>query len=185
MSSGNYRVADALALGQHPALGDLKWRQGLCGQVLDVNCGHSTVQAIVSDICDLGTGNCGLDLILRTWNTATNHAEPGVTSCSVTLPKTNPLNENGMQCFHRPDSDIGNEYFIMLGVLNTDGRIASSAKLAGITGTRANDNWFRFSGNGKPLFVDSAVVTFGFEDGSSRQFKIRECRPGGAIHVFQ
>lgn len=98
LPAGNYRVVDALALGQHPALGDLAWRQGLCGQILDVNCGHSTVQAIVADICDLGTGNCGLDLIRRIRNTATNNLPFGVTKCDVTLSKTNPLNADGMQC---------------------------------------------------------------------------------------
>lgn len=73
----------------------------------------------------------------------------------------------------------------MLGVMNTNGKIASRATLAGITGTRSNDNWFRFTGNGKGLFHDSAVITFFFESGGSKQFKIRECKNGGQIHVFQ
>ena len=32
----NYAVTDALALGQATSLGNLVWRQGLCGQVLCV-----------------------------------------------------------------------------------------------------------------------------------------------------
>lgn len=157
----------------------------MCGQVLDIDCGHGSVEAIVADICDLGHDDCGVDMILRTWNTLTKNAAPGVTSCTVNLSKTNPINANGMQCYHRPQSDIGNDWFVMLGVMNTGGRISASAKLAGIKGTRADDHWFSFTSGGKDLFHDSSVVTFTFEDGGSQQFKMSDCKRGDPIHVFQ
>ena len=49
----NYAVTDALALGQATSLGNLAWRQGLCGQVLSVDCGHGVVNAVVASTCNL------------------------------------------------------------------------------------------------------------------------------------
>lgn len=158
----------------------------MCGQILDINCGGQSVQAIVADICSVGTNTCGIDMILRTWNTLTNNASPGVTQCSVEMSSKNPLQAKGMQCYHRPDSDIGNEYFIILGVMNTQGKIASSATLAGVNGqNRNNDNWFSFSGNGKALFKNDSVITFSFEGGGKKSFKISDCHPGGSGQIFQ
>lgn len=185
LPSGDYGVTHAIALGQQHQLENLRWRQGMCGQVLDINCGGQSVQAIVADICALGSDTCGIDMILRTWNTLTNNAPPGVTTCNVDLSRTNPLKVNGMQCYHRPNSDIGNEWFVMLGVMNTEGRISARAEVAGVQGTRANDHWFSFSGNGQPLFKNDAVITFFFEDGSSQQFKIGDCHPGDPGQIFQ
>lgn len=184
MPTGDYVITDALALGQSTALGDLAWKSGLCGQVLDVDCGYGVVQAIVVSTCNLGSTSCGVDMIEKTWNTATNNASPGETTCSVTLSTTNPLSGSAMQCFHRPNSDIGNAYYVILGVHNTGGKITKRATLAGVTGTRGNDGWFMFNSAGQNLFTDNAIVTFEFEDGSSQQFTIGNCKPGGQTQIF-
>lgn len=186
MPTTDYVITDALALGQIQELGPLIWRSGLCGQVLDVDCGQGTIPVLVVDKCDVGNPTCGLDLTERTWNTLTANQEPGVTQCRVALSTKNPLPGNDMYCFHRPDSDIGNDYFVILGVLNTSGRIPASATINGVQGDRNLDGWFLFSGNGQPLFPGSAPVTFTFEDGDSQQFLISDCRYGGAgVQTFE
>ena len=54
LPQGHYVVSDALiALGQAHALGSLRWRQGLCGQVLRFNCGNGPVEAVVASACNL------------------------------------------------------------------------------------------------------------------------------------
>lgn len=68
----NYAVTDALALGQATSLSKLIWRQGLCGQVLNVDCGRGkSVNAVVASTCNLGSTTCGVDLIGKTWRTVT------------------------------------------------------------------------------------------------------------------
>ncbi|XP_055304066.1 uncharacterized protein LOC129569341 [Sitodiplosis mosellana] len=187
MPIASYRITDAIALGQETNLGPLIWRQGLCGQVFDIDCGHGMVSAVVVDTCNLNTKNCGIDMIKKTWDKATGNQPPDVVKCKVTLSKANPLNDKEMVCYHRPDSDIGNEYFVMVGVLNTNGRIPKSADIDGRPITRQNnDAWFVFSSGGKPLFHDSAVVKFTFEDGGSVKFKLSDCKNGGdSVQVFQ
>lgn len=187
MPIASYRIKDAIALGREQKLGNLVWRNGLCGQVVKINCGHGEVEAVIVDTCNLTTKDCGIDMIKRTWNKATQNKLPGVVHCKVTLSKSNPLNDKEMVCYHRPNSDIGNKYFVMIGVLNTGGRIPKTATINGRQPTRQNnDAWFVFSSGGKPLFDDSAKVTFTFEDGSHKSFKLSECKNGGtAVQVFE
>lgn len=185
MPAANYAVTHAIALGQETALGNLVWRQGLCGQVLNIDCGHGTVQAVVASTCNLGSTSCGVDMIAKTWNLATNNASPGIVNCDVTLATTNPIAGSGPLCFHRPNSDSGNAYYVILGVHNTGGKITASATLAGVQGTRGNDGWFMFNANGQPLFTDSATVQFTFEDGSSASFTVGSCQNGGQVNIFQ
>jgi hypothetical protein len=87
MPSGDYLVTDAIALGQQPELWSLIWRQGLCGQVLYVDCGHGNLEAVVASTCNLGSGSCGVDMIQKTCNKATNNQIPGIASCKVKIFK--------------------------------------------------------------------------------------------------
>ncbi|KAK4015612.1 hypothetical protein OUZ56_030587 [Daphnia magna] len=64
MPQGDYLVVDAIALGQSQALGNLKWRQGLCGQVLRIDCGNGPVDAVVASTCNLNSDSCGVDMIM-------------------------------------------------------------------------------------------------------------------------
>lgn len=83
MPQGSYQVTDALALGQANELGSLKWRQGLCGQVLRVDCGNGPVDAVVASTCNLGSASCGVDLIGKTWRQATGGKPPGEVKTTV------------------------------------------------------------------------------------------------------
>lgn len=156
----------------------------MCGQVLDVDCGNGVVSAVVVSTCNLGSPSCGVDLIGKTWRKATNNASPGIADCKVSLTNKNPLNGSGPVCYHRPNSDIGNAYFVALGVLNTSGKISASASIGGVSGSRGNDGWFLFYGDGSTLFTDDASVVFKYEDGSSSSFKIGECKNGGQTQIF-
>jgi len=96
-NNANYVITDAVALGQSSALGNLAFRPGLCGQVLTVNCGFGAVDAVVASTCDIGdtrSDACGVDLIGKTWRKLTNNQSPGITKCSVTLSKKNPIAGN-------------------------------------------------------------------------------------------
>ena len=76
--TANYFITNALALGQSTALGNLAFRSGICGQVLTLNCGNGTVDAVVADTCGIGSTACGVDLIGKTWRKLTNNQPPGV-----------------------------------------------------------------------------------------------------------
>lgn len=185
MPQGDYVVTDALALGQDPALGDLVWRQGLCGQVVRVDCGHGPVDAVVASTCNLGSPSCGVDLIGKTWRRVSAGRSPGIVeNCLVTLTNRNPLSGGGPLCFHRPNSEVNNPYYASVGVFNTAGRVSSSAVAAGLAGRRNNDGYFEFNTNGRPLLQPRAPIVFQFEDGSSAAFALRDCRPGGQTHIF-
>ena len=83
MPLGSYEVTDAVALGQANELGSLKWRQGLCGQVLRVNCGNGPIDAVVASTCNLGSASCGVDLIGKTWRRATGGRQPGEVTITI------------------------------------------------------------------------------------------------------
>jgi hypothetical protein len=179
----NYAVTDALALGQQSNLGYLVWQQGLCGQVLNVDCGKGSVNAVVASTCNLGSGSCGVDLIGKTWRTLTGNQSPGETQCQVSLSTQNPIDGSGPFCFYRPNSPTDNPYYTEVGVLNTNGRIPSSANLAGVDGRKnSGDGYFSFNSSG--LFSKDATVTFNFQDGSTALFQLRNCASGSQTHIF-
>ena len=60
-AQGSYTVSYAVALGDVPALGDLKYTNSMCGHV---NCGNGDVDIIVMN-SNLGGGQ---DLYGSTWN---------------------------------------------------------------------------------------------------------------------
>lgn len=184
MPSGNYRITDAVALGQENALGSLKWRQGLCGQVLDINCGGGRVSAVVVSTCNLGSGSCGVDLISKTWSKATGNKPPGVAQCSVRKSRANPMHGGPNQCYHRPNSDLNNAYYTIVGLMNTNGRVTRSATISGVQGNRGNDGWFMFNSGGRPLFNGGATVEFTFEDGGRVNKRLSECKNGGNTQIF-
>ena len=181
----NYAVTDALALGQATSLGNLIWRQGLCGQVLKVDCGRgSTVNAVVASTCNLGSATCGVDLIGKTWRTVTSNQSPGTAQCKVSLTNINPMQGSSPLCFYRPSSPTNNAYYASLGVFNTNGRIPSSATLAGVQGQKdSGDSYFTFNSGGS--FTSGAAVRFNFGDGSSASFQLSSCSAGGNTHIFQ
>lgn len=185
MPQADYEVTDAIALGQSNALGNLKWRQGLCGQVLRIDCGNGVVEAVVASTCNLNSDSCGVDMIRKTWNRATGNKSPGVVDCSVALTNRNPIRGGGPLCYYRPNSEVNNNYYAILGVVNTGGKISSSAVVSGVRGIRNNDGWFEFNGSGRPLMTKDAQVTFSYEDGSSSTFKLGDCRSGGQPQIFQ
>ena len=63
-AQGSYSVMYAVALGDLPTLGSLKYTNSMCGHILTVNCGNGDVDIIVMN-SNLGGG---LDLYGSTWN---------------------------------------------------------------------------------------------------------------------
>lgn len=184
MPQGDYKIQHALALGQSADLGPLVWRNGLCGQVLRVNCGGQLVEAVVASTCNLGSGTCGVDLISKTWNVATGNKPPGIAQCTVELSTTNPLNDNAPICFFRPTSG-SQAYYTSLGVFNTGGRIVQRAVAAGVNGIfQSGSGYFDFDGQGSPKFVDTATVVFYFEDNSSASFQLKDCRNNRNVYIW-
>eukprot|EP00122_Pirum_gemmata_P005560 Pgem_evm1s5068 len=90
MPSTSYTVQQAVALGEQPALGNLRVTNDLCGHVVRVNCGGDSVDAVVASTCDIGSTNCGVDMIRKTWDIATT-ISPGIATCSISLTARNPM----------------------------------------------------------------------------------------------
>ncbi|KAI8818082.1 uncharacterized protein EV422DRAFT_538678 [Fimicolochytrium jonesii] len=182
---GTYTIPDAVALGQSRDLGGLIYRPGLCGKVLTIQCGGQSVDAVIASTCNLGSDSCGVDLIARTWKTATGGKPPGVADCSVKLSGRNPLAGAGPVCYTRPNSGGGSPYYYSLGVLNTGTEIPKSATLAGVAGTWANGAWFQFNSGGRPLFVPGARFEVTYESGRKASFDLGQCKPSSGVHIFQ
>ncbi|CAF0937648.1 unnamed protein product [Adineta ricciae] len=94
LPTSNYAVVNPVALGNIESLKDLKFRPQLCGHVLNVDCGHGSLDIIVTN-SNLGGG---LDLYGSTWDKLTNHKPPGITSCKVRLTDRNAFNFHGPRC---------------------------------------------------------------------------------------
>ena len=98
---------------------DLKVKQNnnpICGQVYKIQCKTGNggtgpmgpgVEAVVVSSCNIDAGNCGIDMIGKTWNTVTDQATPGITKCTVERTTTNPMSASGVQCFIRPSHGEG------------------------------------------------------------------------------
>eukprot|EP00731_Ephydatia_muelleri_P007573 Em0003g1821a len=169
-ASGSYAVQYAVALGDVPALGNLKYTNSMCGHVLTVNCGNGDVDIIVMN-SNLGGG---LDLYGSTWNRVTNNASPGQRFCSVRMTGKNMLSSSGGPiCFYEPDSEKNNPYFKLLALFNTGNRLVVSARVEG-KGTAAFNGvqpYFAFN------FLTSPEdrVNFGLSDGSTHSVRIADC----------
>ncbi|KAJ1557086.1 hypothetical protein HK096_009172, partial [Nowakowskiella sp. JEL0078] len=183
MPSGNYLVLDALALGQATSLGQLAFQPKYCGQVFRVNCGGQSVNAVVASTCNFGTTTCGVDLIKRTWNYATGNKSPGVASCTVSLTSINPLPGSSPLCFYRPNSEFNNNYYKLLSVYNTAGKLVKSASLDGIAGSISSGNWYQFQA-GSNQFSSSSTVSFTFEDGSKTSFALSACTRPSSVKIW-
>jgi hypothetical protein len=124
-------------------------------------------------------------MIGKTWRRATANQSPGIAQCNVALTDTNPIRGGGPVCYYRPNSEVDNDYYAILGVFNTNGMVSSSADIAGVAGVRHNDGWFEFNGSGRPVMHKNAQVTFQYESGSSIGFRLSDCQSGGQPHIFQ
>ncbi|KAJ3379567.1 hypothetical protein HDU84_006544 [Entophlyctis sp. JEL0112] len=173
----------AIALGDISTLGQLSYTAGYCGQVFQIDCGSGAVNAVVASTCNLGQGNCGIDMITSTWNAATANAAFGSTSCSVSLTSANPLPGTDAVCYYRPTSDFANAYYKLLGVLNTSGRLVASAALDGIAGSVSSGDWYQFQAGANP-FSDASVLVFTYTDGSSSTFALSACAQPSGVQIF-
>ncbi|KAJ1558637.1 hypothetical protein HK096_008530, partial [Nowakowskiella sp. JEL0078] len=171
MPSGSYVVLDALALGQSTKLGPLAFQPKYCGQVLRVNCGKNSVNAVVASTCNIGSTSCGIDLIQRTWKITTGNKPPGISSCTVSLTTLNPFTGSTPLCFYRPNSEFNNNYYKLLSVYNTSGKLVKKATLDGIAGSISSGNWYQFNAGSKP-FSSTSKVIFTFEDGSNASYVV-------------
>ncbi|KAJ3346343.1 hypothetical protein HDU83_003153 [Entophlyctis luteolus] len=174
----------AFALGDQAALGSLSFAPKYCGQMFQINCGHSSVLAVVASTCDIGGHDCGADMIAPLWNAATANASPGLVNCSLSLTTSNPISSSTAPiCFYRPSSEFGNAYYKLLGVLNTSGRLVSGAKLAGISGTVSSGDWYQFQAGASPFKTTDSVV-FTYTDGTSSTFALSQCVQPSGVQIF-
>ena len=170
---------NAIAVGDESALKGLKISNALCGQVLRVNCGSEDVEAIMASTCNIHSGTCGIDMISKTWNTATtDNAAPGIVECSVSLTDDTRAFGDGTlpQCFIRPDSRAGNysEWYTSAGLMNTAGKLVQSATLDGVVGTHNGaSGYFDFHGSG---FGPESTIVFTYDDESIESFPFAQCK---------
>ena len=176
-------MTDALALGQATSLSNLAFRQGLCGQVLSVDCGNGVVNAVVASKCISGT-KCGVDLIGQTWKKATGNLTSGIAQCRVALTKINPIRGSAPLCFFRPNTSTNNPHYASIGLFNTGGLIPSSASLANIAGLRTNADDGYFSFHSDQPFSKDANITFNFENGLPISIPFSSCSSAGDVKHF-
>ena len=140
-----YKVPFALALGDEAALGDLNCGRSnnLCGLVVQVQCGsNAPISAVITSVCNKGSGTCGVDLVRNAWDVATNNAGPGIEDCTVTLTDGKPIDADGPICALRPDGVAGSsQWYTSVGMFNTGAPVAS-ATLGGIAGRFNGDSGY-------------------------------------------
>lgn len=186
MPETSYAISHAIAVGDMPALGNLKLTNSLCGHVLKLHCPDSPqegVLAVVASSCNFGAGDCGVDLITKTWNEATGNKPPGITRCTVSMTDANAMSAAGEQCFVRPDAVSGSsERYTSCGMFNTGAKRVVSATLNGVSGTANGvSGYWDFSGSG---FTGSAIFEVAFADGSTSSMAYSDCQTPASVHIW-
>jgi hypothetical protein len=169
LPAGNYAVTNPVALGNIDSLQYLKFQPELCGQILQVDCGHGSLNIIITNSNYGG----GLDLYSSTWNKLTNNKPPGETSCTVQLTSLNAFNFNGPRCYYKPGTDFGNAYYHNVGLLNTKGRKVIKATIDHRSGEHRGDNPY-YAFNFGPIDGNKQII-FTFDDGGTHQVYLRDC----------
>jgi len=169
LPASNYAVTNAVALGSIGSLQHLKFKPELCGQVLQVDCGHGPLNIIVTNSNYGG----GLDLYASTWDKLTKRASPGQTYCKVHLTNQNAFNFNQVRCFYKPGTDNNNPYYHNVGLLNTQGRLVVKATIDNRAGQHRGDNpYYAFDFGPKD---GNKQVVFTFNDGKTHTVYLRDC----------
>jgi len=169
LPAANYAVTNPVALGNIDSLKHLKFQPELCGQVLQVDCGHGPLNIIITNSNYGG----GLDLYASTWNKLTNNKPPGETSCTVQLTSLNALNFNGPRCYYKPGTDFNNAYYHNVGLLNTSGRKVIKATIDNRSGEHRGDNPY-YAFNFGPIDGNKEII-FTLDDGSTYPVYLRDC----------
>jgi len=181
-------VHHAVAIGDAHANGLLSAQSSsqLCGQVVSVSCGGDSVEAVVASICNKNAYNCGVDLIRTSWDVATGGMAPGIyDQCTVTLRDTLPMSSSSVECFFRPSSEYGNQWYASVGVFNIGGRLPASATLNGHKGTFNGDSaYFDFNGMVGPHEGSSAPLVVTFTDSTSVSVPYGSCEWVGQAYIW-
>ncbi|UJR07244.1 hypothetical protein I4U23_011532 [Adineta vaga] len=170
LPASDYAVTNPVALGNIESLKALKFRPELCGHILNVDCGHGSLDIIVTN-SNLGGG---LDLYGSTWDKLTNNKPPGITSCNVKLADRNAFQFDGPRCYYNPGSPIDNAYYKNIGLLNTNGRLVVKATIDNQSGVHQGTNPY-YAFNFGPIDENKQVI-FTFEDGNTHSVFLRDCQ---------
>lgn len=188
MPKAVYTVEHAVAIGDAAANGLLTAQSSnnLCGQVVSVSCGGTPVRAVIASICNKGAGNCGVDLIRKSWHIATRGAPPGIyDDCTMALEDTLPMAADAVRCFFRPSGEYGNLWYTSVGVFNTGGRLPASATLNGVSGTFNGDSaYFDFGGYVGPHGSSDTPLEVAFTDGTSVAVPYGSCEWVGEAYIW-
>jgi hypothetical protein len=170
LPADSYATTYGVALGDISSLQSLKFNGNLCGHVLQIDCGYGAVNMIVVN-ANLGGG---LDLYASTWNKVTNNKSPGQQFCRIQLTNNNALITSGFKCYYAT-GETNNNYYRNVGLINTGGKITTSASINGKYGTGNKFNLY-YAFNFYTSNTD--VVTFYFNDGSSYKVALNNCASG-------
>ena len=182
--NGMQYLDDGIAVGDEAALLTLKIKtdddKRMCGQVYDITCvNHDgvqgpTVSAVIASTCNVGKGNCGIDMVDETWDKATNNAIHGIATCTAELNKSSMFKDHDdMVCtFAALNGGCGdcqtNLYYTQVGLFNTKGKIVVSAKADGNEMTHNDEyNQFYEGASGKGAYNNKSEFVFTFEDGTT------------------
>mmetsp|Transcript_22314 Transcript_22314/g.27575 ORF Transcript_22314/g.27575 Transcript_22314/m.27575 type:complete len:195 (-) Transcript_22314:162-746(-) len=187
MPKTSYRVKYAIALGDMAALGNIALAPNkgadVCGRVLELNCGGEKIDAVVASSCNIGAGNCGVDLVGDAWDKATGGKPPGVVYCSsVALTEKKSMSTNDVVCAARPDSTNNYYYYASLAMFNTGKRIVK-ATLNGVAGVPNSNNspYWSFSNSRASSLSKFTVHT---DNGESYSKQVGDCIDPKAVYIW-
>ncbi|CAF2526705.1 unnamed protein product [Rotaria sp. Silwood2] len=165
----HYTISYPVALGNIMALKYLKFRPELCGQVLTINCGHGSLDTIVTNSKPEG----GLLLYTSTWNKLIKNNKTENVSCSVQLQFRNVFESSEPRCYYKLGTITSTTHRYKIGILNTYGRIVSEATIDNQSAhPRGANSSYAFDFD----FVDmNKEVIFTFENGMKNSFRLEEC----------
>ena len=146
----------------------------MCGHILRINCGNGDMDIIVTN-SNLGGG---LDLYASSWDIATNSLPPGITYCSVQMTDRNIFTTSDYECYY---NDGWSDWYHNVALLNTNDKIVGGATMKGINGAHRGSNpYWAFDG----YATLDEVVTFYFEDGSTYNVKLADCKSGFSKQIW-
>eukprot|EP00802_Teleaulax_amphioxeia_P015690 Tamp_15786.p2 GENE.Tamp_15786~~Tamp_15786.p2 ORF type:complete len:159 (-),score=17.46 Tamp_15786:211-687(-) len=142
--------------------------------------------ACIVSSCNIGAGNCGLDMISKTWDKATDNAAHGITKCTVELTTTNPMTASGVQCFVRPShgEGKGNAWYTSVGLFNTAGKRAKSAVLNGKACTPNGISTYWDCTGFSSALNDQTDFLVTYENGETESVKYGACKVAGGHQIF-
>lgn len=167
-ASNEYAVKYGVSLGAIEGLSTSEFNPNMCGQVFLIDCGFHELDVVVTG----RKWDIGLSLYSSTWRATTNASDGNEAKCTLKTSTKSLFKHSNPICFLQKKKIQFVDY-IYVGLLNTGNRIVTEAKIDDIQGSIIN---YRFFYTFKDIPNSNKNVTFTFNDKSSLQVHLNECK---------